>query len=213
MHEFSIKAEQVGIKFQKTWLFRGVNLTFNPNQKYALLGGNGSGKSTLLQILYGFVDPTEGQVTYFNQAEKINPFIPSEQIAFSAPYLDFFETLTLPELLQFHFKLCPIFPSITVEDIPNILGLEKHIHKPIRQFSSGMKQRVRLSLAMFSGTPAVFLDEPCTNLDQAGIEKYHAWCAEFLNNRLVIVASNQLHEYSFCTNHIQVEDFKSKLSN
>lgn len=86
--------------------------------------------------------------------------------------------------------------------------LDKSLHKPVKNFSSGMKQRLKLGLAFFSESPLLFLDEPTTNLDDAGIKWYQSMIDEQTTNRLVVVSSNQKHEYEFCNQTLNVLDFK-----
>ena len=71
-----------------------------------------------------------------------------------------------------------------------------------------MKQRVKLAQALFSNTPVVLLDEPCTNLDDDGVQQYRNWIEQYTKDRLVIVASNDVREYYFCTEQYKVQDYK-----
>jgi ABC-type multidrug transport system ATPase subunit len=82
-------------------------------------------------------------------------------------------------------------------------------HKPIRQFSSGMKQRVKLVLAILSDVPMILLDEPTMNLDKAGIEWYLELIKKFAGNRTIMICSN-LHqtESAFAAGSLQIEDYK-----
>jgi ABC-type Mn2+/Zn2+ transport system ATPase subunit len=66
----SISLQQLGKKFRKEWIFRGLDAEIPSGTKLVILGGNGSGKSTLLQVISGFVSPNEGQVV-FKDAEKL----------------------------------------------------------------------------------------------------------------------------------------------
>lgn len=86
-----------------------------------------------------------------------------------------------------------------------VVGLDAHANKYIRQFSSGMKQRVKLMQCIFSDTPVVLLDEPCTNLDQDGVQLYQRMIQEYTTNRLVIVASNDPQEYGFCKHQLRMQ--------
>ena len=78
----------------------------------------------------------------------------------------------------------------------------------MRYYSSGMKQRVKLAQAIFSDTPIILLDEPCTNLDETGYELYYSLVNQYCNNRLVIVSSNEKAEYSFCKKIINIQEYK-----
>jgi ABC-type multidrug transport system ATPase subunit len=88
------------------------------------------------------------------------------------------------------------------------VGLTNATHKQIRYYSSGMKQRLKLAQAFFSKTEVLLLDEPCTNLDANGIKLYESLIEKYSQNRLVIVSSNDLNEYEFCSERISIEDYK-----
>jgi ABC-type multidrug transport system ATPase subunit len=122
--------------------------------------------------------------------------------------MDIVEELTLKEFLAFHFSFKKIIPGMSVDDIISLAGLGSASDKALTDFSSGMKQRVKLAQAIFSDTPALLLDEPCTNLDDEGVSQYRSWIAAHGKNRLVIVASNDTREYSFCQERLDVEAYK-----
>jgi len=89
-----------------------------------------------------------------------------------------------------------------------MVDLDQATHKQIRYFSSGMKQRVKLAQAIFSDTLILLLDEPCTNLDEAGIAVYHKLVADYTRGRLVIISSNDVQEYDFCEQTVNIKAFK-----
>jgi ABC-type multidrug transport system ATPase subunit len=116
--------------------------------------------------------------------------------------------MTLIEFLDFHSGFKPFLSSITSEKIISILGLENAVNKQIRNYSSGMRQRVKLAQAIFSDVPIVLLDEPCTNFDAAGIQLYHSLINDYCKNRMVVVSSNDEVEYSFCKEKISLTAYK-----
>ena len=129
-------------------------------------------------------------------------------ISICAPYLEVVEEMTLIEFLDFHAGFKPFISSITSERIISILGLENAMNKQIRNYSSGMKQRVKLAQAIFSDVPVVLLDEPCTNLDSTGIQLYHSLINDYCKNRMVVVSSNDEVEFSFCKEKISLTTYK-----
>jgi ABC-type multidrug transport system ATPase subunit len=169
-----------------------------------VVGPNGSGKSTLLRIMAGMQSSSKGKVEYGGiEASKI-----FSHISFTAPGQEIIEELTLQEFLQFHFNFKKPINNLDIPSIIKMIGLESNANKPIGDYSSGMKQRVKLAQAIFSDTPILLLDEPCTNLDQQGVEQYRSWIEQYSANRLVIVASNDIREYFFCKEHLSIEDYK-----
>jgi ABC-type multidrug transport system ATPase subunit len=196
-------------RFQKNRIFKNVTLSFNPTSKYALLGANGSGKSTLLRIIAGMQSASSGKVSYsIDGKEDLAQDTIYRHISFCAPGMEIVEDLTLNEFLKFHFGFKKILDNLTIDNIVQLTGLASVADEQIANYSSGMKQRVKLAQAFFSDTPVLLLDEPCTNLDTQGVAQYNNWLSEYTVNRLVIVASNDLREYESCPNHILMETFK-----
>ncbi|WP_343522736.1 ATP-binding cassette domain-containing protein [Pedobacter sp.] len=202
-----ISLEHIGRRFNKEWIFKNLSAEFSSGNSYAILGPNGSGKSTLLSVLSGSLSPSEGKITFSDTQE-----IPVENIyryiSLAAPYLELVETLTLRELIDFHFKFKNFAAGLDAKKLIDILGLEKARNKEIKYFSSGMKQRTKLALACCTDTPILFLDEPTSNLDVQGINWYRDLIQNFGKDRLMIIGSNQIQEYDFCTTQIQISDYK-----
>lgn len=202
---FNIKLQQVGKKFGSQWLLKNINCKFEQGNSYALLGNNGSGKSTLLQLIYGWQTPSKGVVEYTNhQNAVIEPTQIFKHTAFVAPYIELADELTLTEQLTFYFKFKQIANTASINELINQIGLSQSANKPLKYFSSGMKQRVKLAQVFYADVPIWFLDEPCTNLDDDGINWYNEHVAKQAADKLIIVASNQQHEYAFAKVKMQV---------
>lgn len=203
-----ISLENISKRFQRHWIFKDLSFSFTTPGAYALLGANGSGKSTLLRIIAGMQNPSKGKIVYENgsaivEQSKLYPYI-----SFTAPGQEIIEELTLQEFLQFHFNFKKPLSGLDVPAIIKLTGLEQSANKPIGDYSSGMKQRVKLAQAIFSDTPILLLDEPCTNLDQQGVDQYTNWIEQYGKGRMVIVASNDVREYFFCRETVAIEDYK-----
>lgn len=201
----NIILNNIGRRFNKEWIFKNIDYTFKPYEKYAVLGPNGSGKSTLLNILLGSLTPSEGTLTY--QDHKVEEIY--KQISFAAPYLDLVEEFTLQETIDFHFQFKAYADGMNAAAVLKLLGLEKSKDKALKHFSSGMKQRTKLALACCAATPILILDEPTSNLDEQGVAWYLELIEKFAGNKTVIVGSNQAHEYSFCGHKLNISDYKN----
>lgn len=197
-----------GKRFNRDWIFRHLTYEFSEGQTYAIIGPNGSGKSTLLQALSGSLLLNEGSSSWYTGDKKIDPENIFRSISFSAPYLELVEEMTAVEFLGFHSRFKSFISALGIHQILEIIGLKQAAHKQIRYFSSGMKQRIKLAQAVFSDVPVILLDEPCTNLDEAGIDLYRHLIREYCQKRMVIVSSNDHHEYEFCSNRINITDWK-----
>jgi ABC-type multidrug transport system ATPase subunit len=89
-------------------------------------------------------------------------------------------------------------------------GLGGQEKKPVKYFSSGMKQRLKLVMAIYANTPLLLLDEPCSNLDEQGIKWYRDLMKTQLGKRTILIASNQGFEYDFCDAELSLLKYKSK---
>lgn len=204
-----IKLNNAGKKYHREWIFRKVDLTLAKGSKWVILGPNGSGKSTLLQVLSSAVALNEGTVDFYLDDKQIEIEEVYKNISLAAPYLELIEEFTLQEIISFHFKFKKIVHGLSEKDVIQISGLEKEANKVIRFFSSGMKQRLKLTLAILSDTSLLLLDEPCSNLDSNVIEWYQKMTRDYAMNRTIIVASNnQTEEFFFCDNKISIDHFK-----
>ena len=204
-----IEATKLGKRFHNEWVFKNLNLNLSGNQTYAFTGPNGSGKSTLLLVVSGLVPSTTGSISYYNAADQpIRNDNIFRYISLAAPYTELIEEFTLEELLKFHFQFKEIIPGYTIANIISSLSLEKARQKYVRQFSSGMKQRLKLGLAFYSQSDLLLLDEPTSNLDAGGVAWYKEAVVKADKEKMMIICSNQPHEYDFCENVISLQDYK-----
>jgi len=210
MNNTTITISGAGKRFNREWIFRNLHYQFLSGNSYGIIGFNGSGKSTLLQCIAGSMLLSEGNISYQNNT--IDTKIESENvfklISICAPYLEIVEEMTSVEFLQFHQQFNPLIGKISIQEIINIIGLEKASNKQIRNFSSGMKQRLKLAQAIFSDAPILLLDEPCTNLDKEGYKLYHQLINDYCNNKLLIICSNEEAEIEFCSERLNIVDYK-----
>lgn len=203
-----ISLNQVGKRYQQYWVFKGLDYTFEPGRSYAILGANGSGKSTLLRVLAGMQNPNKGTIAYQLSGTNVTPEKLYSYVSYCAPGMDIIEEMSLTEFLSFHFTFKKIIAGFDVKKIIEAMGLQSVSHKYIHDFSSGMKQRVKLAQAFFTDTPMLLLDEPCSNLDLQGVATYQNWLKEYTGKRLVIIASNDEREYEDVEDVIVIQDYK-----
>jgi ABC-type multidrug transport system ATPase subunit len=203
-----ITLQNIGRRFNREWIFKGVDYTFTSGESYAILGPNGSGKSTLLQVLNGSLSPSSGKIEFVNDSKPIEIETVFTHLSLAAPYLELIEEFTMSEMIDFHFKFKSFKPGMDKAQLIDLLNLPKSANKLIKYFSSGMKQRLKLALAFCADTPMLMLDEPTSNLDTQGVDWYLNLVQQFAAGRLTIVCSNQEHEYGFCNHKLSIVDYK-----
>jgi ABC-type multidrug transport system ATPase subunit len=195
--------------FGREVVFHGVSLSLASGSRTAILGPNGSGKSTLLQVIGGALVPTEGSITHRLHGRDLAQEEVYRHVSIAAPYLGLYEDLSLGQAVEFHARFKPFRPGISTADVARIAYLEHALGKPVLNFSSGMKQRLKLALAILSDTPLLLLDEPASNLDAEAIAWYRSLLNAHLEGRTLLVASNrQAAEHDLCTAVVEISTFK-----
>lgn len=204
-----IKTQNIAQKFNREVIFKNITLELNSPETVAVLGGNGSGKSTFLKILCGKSLPAAGEIIYEHLGKTIPQETVYKQVSMCAPYLGIYEQFSLNELIHFHFKFKNTVNGVDKSAVPEMLNLSKHAEKQIEKFSSGMKQRVKLGLAVLSASPLLLLDEPFSNMDEANQNMMSDLIREHGANRLTIICTNhQSNELKLCNRQINIEDYK-----
>lgn len=195
-------------QFQEEWIFKKLDYHFQNNRIYAVTGPNGSGKSTLLQIISGFLPQTVGDVNYISGGKHIAPENFYQHIAVATPYIELIEEFTALEILKFHFQFKKMQAEESLEAFLASIELPGTADKLLKNFSSGMKQRLKLGLAFYTDVPIILLDEPTSNLDKQGIAWYQKLIAAKRNDRLIIICSNQDYEYEQSDDQLDIMNYK-----
>ena len=198
-----IIAKGIHKKFRQEWVFKNLNYTFESGKSYAIIGHNGAGKSTLLKTLAQYSLPNKGTVEFEGTSEAIH-----QQISFAAPYSELIEEFTLPELIDFLVKLNYLHPRWDVESFTAFIDLKPSETKFISNYSSGMRQKVKLGMALASDRPILCLDEPTSNLDEMAKNWFYQ-AMESQRHKLILLASNEAAEINLCTEKLAIADYKN----
>ncbi len=203
----NITLKDVGKKFDSLWIFRHINFDFSEGEKYAITGLNGSGKSTLIKLILKGLDPSEGTITYKNDTyntEIADEIIIAKSIAFASPYMHLPEDLTVHEILQYSYTFSEYV--MPIDELLKYGYLVEFQHKRCRHLSSGTRQRLKLVMALLSTKSTLLLDEPCSNMDEYGKKWYLETIHTYNSHKLIIVASNDAHEYIFSDKVLNIND-------
>jgi ABC-2 type transport system ATP-binding protein len=189
-----------GKKFNHRWVFNNLSIVIEKGGRYAITGNNGSGKSTLIMMIAGYITPSQGNLQWNIEEKSIHSNDIYKHISIAAPYLELIEEFTLEEMIRFQRSFKPYKQELTINELVKLSLMEESRNKTINQFSSGMKQRLKLLLCTAVQSKIVLLDEPCSNLDADGIAWYQHLLDRFCKNRTVVIASNhRTEEYPGCT--------------
>lgn len=205
-----IELIDIGKRYKNEWIFKEIHAAFETPNRIGIIGNNGSGKSTLLKLLTAAEQATSGTINYWIDAKNqvANEAI-YKHISFTAPYIDLPEDLTTLEIISFYKKFKVIADSKSVEVFLEEINLTEAKNKLVKHFSSGMKQRLKLGLAIACDSTILLLDEPCANLDKHGIEIYHRLLDTYAIDKLCIISSNEdKNELYKINQRLDIHDFK-----
>lgn len=204
-----INLHNIGKRFQNEWIFKDLNTTLDTENPTAIIGSNGSGKSTLLQVLSGYLTPSKGSIQWEKNGKLISVQHIYKEISLATPSSALYEDFTLKENIAFFSAFKKFKSNLSMEEVAQKMQLEAQMNKQLKFYSSGMRQRVKLGLAIMAESEVLLLDEPSSHLDANAILWYQNLVHEFKENRIVCVASNKEEaETIFCTQKIDILNHK-----
>lgn len=201
----NIEVINLGKRFNRDWIFKNLNFEIEVGERLAIVGRNGAGKSTLLKILGGYLPQTRGDIKYLKKSEVLETEDIQLEMNFVAPYFNLIEEYTLAELLLFHSNFKK--PILNLNQLLKDCDLSKDTNKFIKDYSSGMKQRVKLMLAFGFDSKILLLDEPTSNLDERGINWFKKMVLESKEDKTIIIASNLKEEIKLCSKSVEINKF------
>ena len=145
---------------------RGVDMSIPSGQIAGLLGPNASGKTTLLKIAAGLLQPSAGQVRYYEGAESGSDA--RKTIGFCPDTMTFPRWMRVSDAFTFYREMYPDFSQARADELIRILELHSVQNMRIRLLSKGMKERLALALTFSRETRLYLLDEPLDGIDPVG---------------------------------------------
>ncbi|PKL39018.1 MAG: heme ABC exporter ATP-binding protein CcmA [Spirochaetae bacterium HGW-Spirochaetae-1] len=197
-----IKSTNIAKKFNRMTLFRDISFSLSAGQSLSLTGRNGSGKSTLLKIIAGITSPSSGSMTYALNGAALGRYDFFSHIGFISPVMNVYEELTGLENLRFVGGVKDDDRSLALLDRFELRG---HENKPVRLYSSGMKQRLKLACCLLNDPPVLLLDEPGMNLDRKGRDIIYSYLDSVREDRIIIIATNENEEAALCRGRIDLD--------
>ncbi len=211
MDKFELRAAGLTKSFvRQEYIFKKISISVGNGSIFGITGDNGSGKSTLMKVLCGAINPTGGSMEFEADNKKIDFDSFHHYFGYVAPYLNIYEEFTPLEHLKIFANIRGIgYDAGRAESLLKRFNLFKRRYDEIKTFSSGMKQRMKFIIALQHNPALLFLDEPSTNLDTAGVASFREVINEYTESgKAVIIATNDDREKSLCKQTINLSDYK-----
>jgi heme exporter protein A len=211
MTNYSIEVQNLVKFFGRRLIFNDINYSFNSSTVYGISGPNGSGKSTFVKILSCIISPTKGKVVHKTDNKIIEEEKLHNHIGFVSPYLFLYDEFTAEEnLIHFSKIRGKIFEQEYSDFLLNEFNLLERKNDQIKGYSSGMKQRLKFVFALLHNPEVLIFDEPTSNLDNNGKEKVYEFINKLKKEKLIIIASNEDTDLSYCEKILELEKYKNK---
>ncbi|QDW97692.1 ATP-binding cassette domain-containing protein [Staphylococcus agnetis] len=187
-----LKVNNLSVKYGNLYILNNVSFELKSNEIIGLIGNNGSGKTTLMKAILGFLN-YEGEIVFKNnnnfqydklQMQKIAMLLQEDMYQNNSALfnLSLFEKLNINSSSKMNLK-----NRLSMYNLP--------VDKKVKEFSFGMKQRLRLALITREGYDLYILDEPFVGLDPIGIIELKKYLNELKNaGKTILISSHQLTE-------------------
>jgi len=177
------------------------DMAVEPGESIALWGPNGAGKTTVIRCLLGLVS-YDGEITVSGLNARERGKAVRSLIGYVPQELSFYDEMVVQELLDYSASLRDIGPD-RVDEVVELIGLEAHQQKLVRELSGGLKQRLGLAAALLADPPVLLLDEPTSNLDASARDAAIRLLEELRHQgRTLIVTSHHIEEVGMLVDRV-----------
>ncbi|MGF9965018.1 ABC transporter ATP-binding protein [Bacillus rhizoplanae] len=202
-----VKLENVHKKIGRAEIIHGLSFEVREGEVYGFLGPNGSGKTTTIRMMTGLISVTEGDITICGHSIRTAREKALEQIGAIVENPELYEYMTGMQNLK-HFANMAVTPirKERIAEIVKLVELEHAIHKKVKTYSLGMKQRLGIAQALLHNPKILILDEPTNGLDPAGIRQIRDYLQSLAKeeNIAVIVSSHLLSEIELMCDRVVI---------
>src|SRR6187399_3645471 len=205
-----VELQRVTVRYGTRTALQAVSAVFPPGA-VGLLGPNGAGKSTMIRALLGFVPPTEGQMTVLGLDVAKSPLAVRSRIGYMPETDGHIPGMNAVSFVAFCGELAGLPPADAMQRAHEVLyyvGLGEARYRTIDQYSTGMKQRIKLAQALVHDPDLLFLDEPTNGMDPKGRDEMLELIRDIAHNKglNLILSSHLLPDVEFACDHVVVMD-------
>jgi ABC-2 type transport system ATP-binding protein len=169
-----------------------INITAYEGEVFGFVGPNGAGKTTTLGMALGLVHPTDGEVYVLGQRVTPNRVQALRDIGALLGAPAFIPYLSAWENIELVARLSPGVDKKRIHEVIELVGLTEAARKKVSKFSTGMKQRVGLAMALVHRPRFIILDEPTNGLDPAGMREIRQLLRTLAENGTSVLLSSHL---------------------
>lgn len=207
MSEYAIEVNHLSKSYGGHRVVDDLHLHVPEGKIYGFLGRNGAGKTTTIRMIMGLVKPEAGEIILKGRRVNQNRLWASRQIGAIVETPGFYSNITARENLMITAGLFDA-PRRKVDEVLELVGLEKQDRKKVGEFSLGMKQRLGIANALVHSPQVLILDEPTNGLDPVGIKEMRSFLRELSQSRNIttVISSHILSEIEQTVDYVGIID-------
>jgi ABC-2 type transport system ATP-binding protein len=202
---FIIQTRNLHFRYANHAILKGINLQVPPASIFGLLGLNGAGKSTTLKLLLGLLEAPPQSVFLFGKELNQHRMAILGSTGALIDHPAFYDHLSGRDNLAVLAKLLGL-KADRVARVLELTGLAEAADKPARAYSTGMKQRLGLAIALLNDPRVLILDEPANGLDPVGIIEFRNLLLSLQqeHGKTILLSSHLLDELQKIITHVAV---------
>jgi ABC-2 type transport system ATP-binding protein len=159
----ALRTTRLGRRYGRVWGLRDCTLEVPPGVIAGLVGPNGAGKTTLLEMIIGFLEPTEGQVSVFGETSRAETAQTLARVGYVAQDHPLYRDFTVADMFHLGRAMNPSWDQQLAAARADALGIG--LRRKVKSLSGGQRAQVSLTMALAKRAPLLVLDEPVSSLD------------------------------------------------
>jgi ABC-type multidrug transport system ATPase subunit len=187
-----LRLEEVGRRYGSRWAVRNLSLGFG-SELVGLLGPNGSGKTTLMRMIATLLEPSEGAITWTGrnlrtcgpQFRRVLGYLPQE--------FGIYPEFTGRQFLRYLAAMKGLPHTLAhrrVDELIEVVNLERDAGRRLTAYSGGMKQRIGIAQALLNDPEVLIVDEPTAGLDPEERVRFRTLLASLTTARVVLLSTH-----------------------
>ncbi|MDO7907193.1 ABC transporter ATP-binding protein [Paenibacillus sp. JX-17] len=187
-------------------LVENLTLDVPQGQVFGFLGPNGAGKTTTIRMMVGLIDISEGDIVICGHSIKNEFERAISHVGAIVENPEMYKFLSGYQNLLHFARMSPGITKERIEEVIQLVGLNKRIHDKVKTYSLGMRQRLGVAQAILHRPKLLVLDEPTNGLDPQGIRELRDYLRELTRSEgtTVFVSSHLLSEMELMCDSVAI---------
>ncbi|GIP60559.1 ABC transporter ATP-binding protein [Paenibacillus woosongensis] len=201
-----LSVNQVSKKIGGKLLVNRLSFDIHKGEIVGLLGPNGAGKTTTIRMIVGLISMSEGDIFVMDKSIRRNFTEAIAHIGGIIENPEFYRHMSGYDNLKQYQRMAEGITEERIMEVAKLVGLEQALHKRVKAYSLGMRQRLGIAQALLHRPSILILDEPMNGLDPAGIREMRDYLKQIARDEgiAILVSSHLLSEMELMCSRVIV---------